>query len=85
MAEFEWDENKRNANLKKHGIDFADAVRMFNGPVVEWLDEREDYGEDRFLALAELDGQVILCVAYAVRGENGEVILDDIGSKGDQI
>lgn len=74
MTEFEWDESKRNANFKKHGIDFADAIRMFDRPVVEWLDERKDYGEDRYIALGELDGLVILCVAYAVRGKTGEVI-----------
>jgi uncharacterized DUF497 family protein len=74
VSEFEWDENKRKANLEKHGIDFADAVRMFDLPVVEWLDEREDYGESRYIALGELDSQIILCAAFAVRGEYGEVI-----------
>lgn len=72
--EFEWDENKRDSNLKKHGVDFADAVRIFNGLVVEWLDERQDYGECRYIGLGDLDGQVILYVAYAVRGGDAAVI-----------
>lgn len=42
--------------------------------LVEWLDEREDYGEDRYIALGELEGQVILCAAYAMPGEDGKVI-----------
>lgn len=32
---FEWDENKRQANLAKHHIDFQDAKRVFDGPVFE--------------------------------------------------
>ncbi len=73
-VEFEWDDNKRDSNFRKHGVDFADAVRIFNGLVVEWLDEREDYGEARYITLGDLDGQVILCVVYAVRGISGDVI-----------
>ena len=72
--EFELDETNRAANFKKHGVDFADAARIFSGPVVEWHDEREDYGEERYIALGELDGQVILFVAYAVRGKASDVI-----------
>ena len=67
--EFEWDDRKRDSNFKKHGVDFADAVR-----VVERLDDREDYGEDRYIALGELDGQVILCVAFVARGKYAQVI-----------
>jgi uncharacterized DUF497 family protein len=26
---FEWDSRKATANLKKHGVDFADAVSVF--------------------------------------------------------
>jgi uncharacterized DUF497 family protein len=29
---FEWDESKRRANLEKHGFDFMDAYRLFDGP-----------------------------------------------------
>jgi len=48
---FEWDENKSRINIRKHGIDFADAVDIFNHPMLTLLDEREDYGEDRWIAL----------------------------------
>ena len=43
----EWDEEKRKANLSKHGLDFADASGVFHAPRLTWLDTREDYGEDR--------------------------------------
>jgi len=37
---FEWDAAKQTANLAKHGIDFRDAVQMFEGPVLEKIDRR---------------------------------------------
>jgi uncharacterized DUF497 family protein len=51
---FEWDETKRQANLAKHLIDFADAVRIFDGPVFEKLQRR--HGESRMLAVGLLAG-----------------------------
>jgi uncharacterized DUF497 family protein len=30
--QYEWDEDKRKANLKSHGLDFVDAARVFSGP-----------------------------------------------------
>ena len=33
--DFEWDESKRLANVAKHGIDFSDAVQIFEGNFVE--------------------------------------------------
>ena len=48
---FEWDERKNRSNLIKHGFDFADAYRIFNLPMVVQLDERENYGQTRFVAI----------------------------------
>ena len=44
------------------GFDFADAYRIFNLPIVVELDERENYGEDRFVAIGLLDGRVVVIV-----------------------
>ena len=45
---YNWDENKRNSNIQKHGIDFVDAAEIFNDPNrIEAVDERTDYGERR--------------------------------------
>ena len=41
--QFEWDENKRQANIEKHGIDFADAVKIFDGFISSQEDLRADY------------------------------------------
>ena len=63
---FEWDPEKREANLRKHGIDFADAVRIFEGPVLEREDRRRDYSELRFVALGAVE-EVLLSVVYTPR------------------
>lgn len=65
---FEWDETKAASNLRKHGVDFDDALRVFLDPgrlVAE--DERRDYGEHRFRVLGGVDGRVLL-VVYTWRG-----------------
>ncbi|KYC43378.1 hypothetical protein WA1_14130 [Scytonema hofmannii PCC 7110] len=59
---FEWDKNKNEANIIKHGLDFADAPRIFNFPLRISLDEREDYGEDRWIGIGMLDGRVVVVV-----------------------
>ena len=70
---FVWDEAKRLANLKKHGIDFADAEKIFRGLTFTAEDERESYGERRFLTLGLLEDQVV-SVAHTERGEEIRII-----------
>ncbi|MGH8352198.1 MAG: BrnT family toxin [Pseudomonas sp.] len=48
---FEWDEAKNRINIQKHGIDFNDAVDIFNHPLLALPDEREGYDEERWIAL----------------------------------
>ncbi len=48
---FEWDEAKNRVNIQKHGIDFADVEDMFNHPMLTLVDDREDYGEERWIGL----------------------------------
>lgn len=38
---FIWDETKRQTNLNKHGLDFADAEQVFAGPMAIFEDNRE--------------------------------------------
>jgi uncharacterized DUF497 family protein len=68
---FEWDETKRQANLAKHLIDFADAVKAFEGPVFEKVQRRHD--ENRMLAVGMLE-DVEIVVIYTVRGNYRRVI-----------
>ena len=53
MNHFEWDEAKREANLKKHGIDFVDAVKVFmDADRIEMQSTRN--GEKRYQAIGLL-------------------------------
>ncbi|MDR9403768.1 MAG: BrnT family toxin [Halothece sp. Uz-M2-17] len=65
--EFEWDEGKRQSNLKKHGIDFARACKIFRGETIDYEDTR-NYNEQRFIAIGETGG-LILTVVYTYRNE----------------
>jgi uncharacterized DUF497 family protein len=67
---YEWDEAKRHANLRKHGIDFAGIERVFAGPTFTILDDRFEYDEPRFLTFGLLRSQAIV-VAHT---ETDEVI-----------
>lgn len=59
---FEWDERKNELNIDKHGFDFADAYRVFDLPMAVDLDERSDYGEDRWIGTGLLDGRIVVVV-----------------------
>ncbi len=72
---FEWDDDKAQANWKAHGVAFELAKTVFRDPfAVEWLDDREDYGEERFVIVGMAEGQVLLFVAYAERKERIRII-----------
>jgi len=43
---------KNERNISERGIDFAWAVDIFLGPVIERIDTRRDYGEMRWIAMA---------------------------------
>ncbi|MFL9902913.1 BrnT family toxin [Paraburkholderia fungorum] len=63
---FEWDEIKNQINIRKHGIDFRDAIDVFDHPVLTAIDEREDYGEDRWIALGWI-AAIVGVVVYVER------------------
>ena len=52
--DFEWDEEKRLANIEKHGIDFIDAVMLFENPHLTAPAQTVD-GERRWLATGKIE------------------------------
>lgn len=80
----EWDERKRLANLKEHGVDFEEAALIFENEVIEAVDNREDYGEIRHRALGHVDDDYYLIV-YTWREKFRRIIsawrLDDEGKR----
>ncbi|MFL9869657.1 BrnT family toxin [Paraburkholderia fungorum] len=63
---FEWDEVKNQINIRKHGIDVRDAVDVFDHPVLTAIDQRDDYGEDRWIALGWMTA-IVGVVVYVER------------------
>ncbi len=60
--QFIWDETKRRSNLAKHGLDFADAPKVFAGPMALFEDQRQAYSEQRMIGIGLLDTLVVLIV-----------------------
>jgi uncharacterized DUF497 family protein len=65
---FEWDEEKNVANIENHGIDFLDAALIFENPMLESIDDRDDYGELRCIAIG-VSREMVLRVVYTWRDE----------------
>ena len=71
---FTWDAEKDRANVAKHGVSFEQAARIFAGPVVTWIDDREDYGELREVSVGLLDGIACLAVVHTERDGETRII-----------
>ena len=69
----EYDEAKRAITLHERGLDFADAARVLDGPTLEQLDSRADYGEPRTISMGMLDGRVVVRV-WIPRGKARRII-----------
>ena len=72
FVDFEWDDNKRAANAEKHGIDFADAVKIFDDP--QRLTFRASHrSEERFLSIGAMRGRIVT-VVFTLRGDKVRII-----------
>ena len=71
---FEWDEEKRRQNLRKHGVEFADAVSVLEDEDALTASDDDSDEEDRLVTLgADLFGR-ILVVVYTWRGDTIRLI-----------
>lgn len=68
---FEWDDNKEQINIAKHGIDFTTAARVFEDENrLELYDEAHSDTEDRYITIGEINGvAIIVFVVYTERGD----------------
>jgi len=62
-----YDSAKREKTLADRGLDFEDALEVFQGLTVELEDTRRDYGERRILCFGLLAGRMVV-VGYTPRG-----------------
>jgi hypothetical protein len=66
---FGWDRSKAKSNYAKHGVSFDLAKEVFRDPfAVEFLDDRRDYGEERYVMIGMVGGHLFY-VAYTQRNE----------------
>ena len=80
--EFEWNERKRESTLEKHGIDFLDTIRIFDGrPAVHALSDHPD--EERWITTSKLSGQMI-SVVHTFRGDRIRIITARRARKNEQ-
>jgi uncharacterized DUF497 family protein len=57
---FEWNKSKAKDNFAKHGVSFERAEHVFHDPfAVEFLDDREDYDEERFVIIGAVEGRIL--------------------------
>ncbi|NEP56753.1 MAG: BrnT family toxin [Symploca sp. SIO2G7] len=70
---YQWNRDKAAKNLRKHGIDFADAVSVFSDDLAMTIfDERFD--EERFVTIGLDALGRVLVVVYTLRGDEIRLI-----------
>lgn len=69
----EYDETKRLKTLNERGLDFAHAVKVFEGVHYTLEDTRQDYGEPRFITIGFMDGRLVV-LAWTPRGKAKRII-----------
>jgi uncharacterized protein len=69
---FTWDQNKNHQNISKHGIDFNDVPGMFDFPMLVTVDQRKNYGEERWVGIGFLKG--IIAVIVYIEDDETETI-----------
>lgn len=70
---YEWDENKRIANIVKHSVDFTSAVDFLWVNACITRDTRKCYSEDRYMATSFIGNRLFLMV-FTLRGETVRII-----------
>ena len=70
---FEWDEIKSEWSRVKRGLPFDLAIELFEGAVIDQIDNRRDYGEKRVKAIGTARGKTLACI-YTDRGDARRII-----------
>jgi uncharacterized protein len=71
--DFEWDHEKNEANILKHGVDFIDVMLIFETFVLSAVDRRHDYGEQRVRSIGIVDDDCFV-VVHTRRGSSVRLI-----------
>ena len=82
---FEWSLDKERSNIAKHGVSFALALRIFEGPVVTVEDTRFDYGEVRHISVGRVEEIVVLTVVHTDRSGRVRIISARVASRKERL
>ena len=73
--EFEWDPDKADRNLKKHGVDFHEAATVFGDPLaVTYYDPDHSDDEVRYLTIGYSTEGRLLVVSHTDRNDHVRII-----------
>ena len=79
--EFEWNPEKEQANVEKHGVDFAEAATVFGDPLeLTIADPDHSVGEFRYLSMGRSSLNRILVVSYTERQERIRIVSARVAS-----
>jgi hypothetical protein len=72
--DYEWDPDKAVANLRKHGVDFADAALALEDPLARTMPDPDAEGEERSVTIgADPSGQLLITI-HTRRGRRIRII-----------
>jgi uncharacterized protein len=73
--DFEWDADKANGNITKHGVSFHEAATVFGDPLaLTYFDPDHSEDEDRYLTFGFSSEGVLLVVSHTDRGDTTRII-----------
>ena len=78
---FEWDPGKAAGDLRKHGVSFDTALRVFADPFALTEQDRIEEGERRWQTLGLVEGWLLLLVAHTLLDENGGEVIRIISAR----
>jgi uncharacterized protein len=80
---YEWDENKNERNLEKHGLSFETASLVFDDPNALSIPDRIENGEERWQTIGMIENIVIVMVAHTIKleAESQEEIIRIISAR----
>lgn len=75
MLEFEWDPDKAESNLRKHGVSFHEAATAFGDPLsITFYDPDHSEDEDRYITIGMSNDGHLIIVSHTDRGDNIRII-----------
>lgn len=79
---FQWDPDKYETNLQKHGVRFEAAVSVFDDPFEITREDRDTVDEHRWRTIGRPEAGPLLFVIHAERGMiDGEIVVRIVSAR----